>query len=66
MNAAAEIRKLETRIDALHLSIETLKRSLFDLEVYGDAAKYREVSAKIAQSEVEADELFAKIAALQD
>ena len=66
VNAAAEIKKLETRIDQLHLAIETLKRSRFDPEIYGDAAKYREVSAKIAQSEVEADDLFEKIAALQD
>ena len=65
-NAAAEIRRLETRIDALHVAIETMKRSLFDPETYGDAARYRDVSARIAEAEAEADQLFEKVAALQD
>ncbi|MFA5005949.1 MAG: ABC-F family ATP-binding cassette domain-containing protein [Candidatus Izemoplasmatales bacterium] len=65
-NAAAEIRRLEARIDALHGQIETMKQSLFDPAVYGDAAKYREVAARIAEAETEADGLFEKVAALQD
>jgi len=64
-NVSAEIRRLETRIDALHRELEDRKASRFDPDVYGDAARYAETSAKIAAIEAEIDALFAKIDRLQ-
>jgi ATP-binding cassette subfamily F protein 3 len=66
VDIGAETRRLEGRIDVLHREIEAIKENQFDPDVYGDAARYRETVDAITRREAEIDDLFAKIASMQD
>jgi ATP-binding cassette subfamily F protein 3 len=63
-NPAAEIRRIEQTIDAVHGKIKKLQDSLFEERVYGDRTEYERVSAEIRRLEAEVDSWFDKIAQL--